>query len=386
MYRKILLLLAVIAAGTIYSIDNAFAQEIQLATFQETAQILIDQQFSNNVTASISLQSTSSQEMQITSELENKILEEKRIIAIVITNEESCVLGVFDESCILINVKRDDSWEGIIEIQDEVKKIGDLFIEDINDVFDTDAKYHSVFLHHKDDTNVALETSGVISGRNTVSAVYTMPQEVTDSMYGKLSALLLPKVIRDSGGFYAVAENLSREDNSKMTFSIIPLEATPLFQLKLSVDYPNKANSITEIRPLEFLKTNKLERSNYFSQGFYPLNSLVQVIILGDNGIISTDPPAVETEIKNEVAVPTDFKKDGWVLDTGSENIKEAMYIFGDDFSINNNEMKVTLVSSDNNTEPLPENSDESLIIVGVIAVGAIAAAVFFLKGYKKSP
>ena len=62
MYKKIIFL--VILAGTFYSIDNAFAQEFRLATFQETAQILIDQQFSNNVTASISLQSTSNQEMQ----------------------------------------------------------------------------------------------------------------------------------------------------------------------------------------------------------------------------------------------------------------------------------------------------------------------------------
>ena len=384
MYKKILLL--VIVAGIFYSVDNAFAQEIQLATFQETAQILIDQQFSNNVTASISLQSTSSQEMQITPELENKILDDKRIIAVVITNEENCVLGVFDESCILINVKRDESWEGINEIQDETKKIGDLFIEDINDVFDTNAAYHSAFLHHRDETNVALETSGVISGRNTVSAVYTMPQEATDSMYGKLSALLLPKVIRDSGGFYATAENLSREDNAKMTFSIIPLDSTSLFQLKLSVDYPDEAGSITEIRPLEFLKTNKLERSNYFSQGFYPLNSLVQVIILGDNGILSTDPPAVQTEIKNDVAIPTDFKKAGWVIDASSESTKEAMYLFGDGFSVNSNEMKITLVSSLDDADPVPENSDESLIIVGIIIVGAIAAAIFFLKGYKKSP
>ena len=133
------------------------------------------------------------------------------------------------------------------------------------------------------------------------------------------------------------------------------------------------------------LNTNKLERSNYFSQGFYPLNSLVQVVILGDNEIVSTNPPALETEMINGVMIPTDLKKEGWILDNSSESTKEAMYIFGEESSINNNEMKIVLSSALDNTEPIPENSDESLIIVGIIVAGSIAAAIFFLKGYKKS-
>ena len=60
-----------------------------------------------------------------------------------------------------------------------------------------------------------LETSGVVSGRGIVSVVYTMPMEDTSSMYEKISAMLIPKIIRDGGGFYDVAKDLSFEKEQK---------------------------------------------------------------------------------------------------------------------------------------------------------------------------
>ena len=189
-------------------------KRLNLATFQETAQVIIDKSRSQDVTASITLQSTSIQEIKIPSELEQKIRENEMITSVIITNQQQCIMGVVDESCIMINVKRDSSDKGIIEIQDSTKAIAELFIDEINQTFDTDAKFHSVFVNSDDEINRALETSGVVSGRGTVSAVYTMPMEDTDSMYEKISAILLPKVIRDSDGFYEIAKNLSSQDNA----------------------------------------------------------------------------------------------------------------------------------------------------------------------------
>ena len=83
-----------------------YAQEMSLATFQETAQVIIDKNISQNVTASITLQSTSIQEIKIPAELEQRIRENENISAITLTNQDQCVLGVNNESCILINVKR----------------------------------------------------------------------------------------------------------------------------------------------------------------------------------------------------------------------------------------------------------------------------------------
>ena len=155
--RNILLMLAIISLFTISS-NYAFSQEVGLATYQETAQIIIDKSISQNVTTSITLQSTSIQEIKISAELEQKIRENKRIEAVIVTNEKQCVLGVVEESCIIINVERNPEIRGIFAIQDETKEVAEQYIDEINQMFDTDAKFHSVYVHSNDEANSALET------------------------------------------------------------------------------------------------------------------------------------------------------------------------------------------------------------------------------------
>jgi len=383
--QKIVILLWLI--GVVFTTNYAYSQEMSLATFQETAQVIIDKSLSQNVTASIALQSTSIQEIKIPAELEQKIRENNRITAIVLTNQNQCILGVYDESCIIINVARDPADEGILAIQNSTKKIAELFIDDVNQTFDTDAEFHSIFIQSNDEIGRALETSGTISGKGTISAVYTMPMEDTESMYEKISALLLPKVIRESGGFYDIAKNLSREEKSKMTFSIIPLENKSLLQLKLSVDYPNMASSVKEISPLEFLKAEELKRSDYFSTGFYPLNSILQVVILSPESTNVSDVRGniVPTQITDGEKIPKEITKEGWIFDPEQGKRIQGKYIFGERTSINKDELVFSLGGSE---LVAPKNIgvsfDESIIIVIIITAIAVAATVFYLKGYKK--
>jgi hypothetical protein len=362
----------------------AFAQEISHSTFQETAQIVIDKTISQNVTASITLQSTSIQEIKIPAELEQEIRTDPRIKAIIFTNQDQCILGVVDESCIMINVLRNPDDKGIIAIQESTKEIGKLYIDKINRVFDTDAKFHSVFLHSDDESNKALETSGIISGRGMISAVYTLPMEDTSSMYEKISGLLLPKIIRESGGFYDVAKNLSSDGNAKMTFSWIPLDAKSLLQLKLSVDYTDKASNISDINPLEFLKVDNLIRSDYFTSGFYPLNSIIQVVVLSpeSTNISNVYGNILSTETIDGEEIPTDITKEGWVFDPKEGQRIQGKYIFGEKVSVNNQELKFSLGGSSLQTEKA--EFDESIAVVIIITIVAIAAALFYLKGYKK--
>ncbi|MFB5645008.1 MAG: hypothetical protein ACE5R3_00250 [Nitrosopumilaceae archaeon] len=381
---KIIILIAVIGF-LFYNISDASSQTSpQLSTFQETAQILIDKQSSNNVTASITLQSTSNQEFRIPVELEQQIRDNERILAIVLTSENECVLGVIDETCIMINVLRDPTDRGIIEIQDDAKEIGDSLIDSINDVFDTNAEYHSVYVHPGGEVNLALDTSGVISGKGTISAVYTMPLEDTESMYSKISSLLIPKVIRDSGGFYETAKSLSSEPKSAVTFSMIPRENAFLYQLKLSVFYSDAA-SIDVISPLEFLKTESLQRSNYFAGGFYPLNSILHVVVLSpeSTNVNEVKGNIVPTQVVDGDKIPTDLSVKGWVFDPESGNMIDGKYLFGQEFSANKNDLLFSLGSASIEQTGDTPALDES-IIVAVIVIGAGAAAVFFFKGFKK--
>ena len=150
--NKLFLFFALIGVFLISS-NSAYSQEVGLATFQETAQVLVDKSISQEVIASITLQTTSIQEIKIPSELEKKIREDPRITSIILTNQNECVLGVVDESCIMINVLRNPEDQGIIAIQDSTKEIAEWYIPDINDAFDTEAQFHSVFIHTDDQFN-----------------------------------------------------------------------------------------------------------------------------------------------------------------------------------------------------------------------------------------
>ena len=382
MHNKIIFLTLIAVIGITTNV--AWAQEINLSTFQETAQLVIDKSISQNVTASITLQSTSIQEMKIPVELEQKIREDHRIKAVLLTNQDQCVLGVLDESCIMINVKRNPEDKGIIMIQENSRKIGDEYIDEINQVFDTNAKFHSTYVHTDDLTNTALETSGVISGKGVISVVYTLPMEDTNSMYDKISALLIPKIIRESGGFYEIARNFSINDNAKMTFSLIPTEARSLMQLKLSVNYPNQALEITDVKPLKFFNTEKINRSDYFSTGFYPLNSIIQVVILSpeNTNVSNVKGNIIESQIIDNEKIPTEITKQGWIFDPEEGQRIQGKYIFGKETSVNGKELEFSLGGTNLQIEK-PE-VDESIIVVVIITIVAIAAAIFYLKGYKK--
>jgi hypothetical protein len=382
MQKEIFFLSLIVLIGI--STNYAYSQEVSFSTFQETAQIIVDKSISQNVTASITLQSTSLQEIKIPVELEQKIREDMRIKAIILTNQNQCVLGVVDQSCIMINVALNLEDMDIFAIQDSTKEIAELYIDEINQAFDTDAEFHSVFIHTNEESNKALETSGVISGRGVVSAVYTMPMEDTNSMYEKISAILVSKIIRDGGGFYDVAKDLSLEEKSKMTFSLIPLESSSLLQLKLSVDYPNKASTISDISPLEFLKVENLKKSDYFSTGFYPLNSIIQVVVLSPENTNVSDVRGniVPTQIIDNEKIPTDITKEGWIFDPEEGQRIQGKYIFGEKVSVNKEELKFSLGGSQLQVEKV--EFDESIVVVIIITIVAVAAAMFYLKGYKK--
>ena len=386
------LVLLVISLTVVFSYAEVNGQDPQLATFQETAQIIIDKRISNNVTAAIALQSTSNQEIRVPVELSKKIQDTERILAVIITSEEQCVLGVQNDSCIMINLSRDGIEGGIKAIQDTGREIGDTLIDDINTAFDTNAEFHSVFLHQNDESNLALETSGVISGRGTFSAVYTMPKEDSQTMYEKFSTILLPKEIRESGGFYDIAKKLSEEQDSRITISIIPQNGGSLYQLKLSVDYPNSADEIQSISPLEFLKTDKLIRSDYFSRDFYPLNSLLKVVLLSSEPLKVND---VNTKIVPDVIIdgelfPRDLSTDGWLFDQSSGEKIEATYLFGKKSSIGKNALVFTVVSinsSSSNGIIIPSNpqgidSFQIVVLVGII-MAATSASIYYLKGFR---
>lgn len=384
---KIIFIISIIMVIGI-STNYAHSQEIGLSTFQESAQVIIDKKISNTSITSITLHSSNLQEIKIPTELEQKIRENERVQAVVITNHNNCVLGIRDyESCIIINIERNPEDKGINAIQDSTRKIADSYIHEVNQVFDTNAKFFQTYIHTNDETNQELDTSGIISGHRTISAVYTMPMQDTDYMYGKLSSILLSKSIREGGGFYNIAKTLSEDQNSKMSFSIIPTESKSLLQLRISVESPIESEmegTITKINPLEFFNIENLNRSDYFSSGNYPLNSIFQIVILENDETNVSDVRGniIPTQMIDGIEIPIEITKKGWIFDPQKGEQIQGKYIFGESTSVNENELKFSLGGG--NLEYKEIELDESITVVIIITIVSIGAAIFYLKGYKK--
>ena len=88
----------------------------------------------------------------------------------------------------------------------------------------------------------------------------------------------------------------------------------------------------------------------------------------------------IPTEIIGGEKIPTDLSTSGWVFDPESGNMIDGRYLFGQDFSVNKNDVLFTLGSA--SIEQVSELDE--LIIVAIIVIASGAAAVFFFKGFKK--
>ena len=371
----------------------AWAQDgegIRLATYQETAQVVIAPSISDTVTAAITLQSTSGQEIRIPPDLEGMLLDDDRVVAVVVTNEDRCVLGVQDHmSCVMVNVKRDPDWGGIRGTQDMAREIGMSYIDKINSLLDTDASFHSVFIHHRDEANVALDTSGVVSGRDTVSAVFTMPMESTDSMFEKASAILLARPIRDAGGFYDAATALAGDESAKMTFSMLPSQSGALYQLKVSAYRDGAGEAGPVIAPLDYLGVDVLRRSGYFSGAFYPLNSLVHVLVVGNGTLAASEPGPVETRAVDGVDVPADLGQAGWIISDEGGGRSDARFLFGRTTSVEAGGLSLTFGGAQG-AEAEGDGQEDGWYGQAAVAAIAVAAAggaaALFLRGYRDRP
>lgn len=368
--------------------DGAYSQELRLATFQETAQIMIDRAISGNITASVTLQSTSNQEIRIPDGLNRQILDNPRITSVILTNLDGCgILGVSGQSCILVNVVRAPEDTNIIKIQQAAKENGDTIIDELNLLLDTDAAYHSSYLHHRDSSGAAAAASGASSGADMVSAVYAMSQEETQSMYQKIAALVLDRRIRDAGGFFDAADSLAAHENSYMTLSIVPVRDASLFQLRVSSEYPG-ADDTDRFSLLDFLQVDRIERSGYFAGGFYPINSVIQIVVLSPEEIKLHDVSAAtipSTEVNGEM-IPTELGRSGWIFESMEGTKIEGRYIFGTETSADSGELSLALAAADAADAGIQVGLDESVAIAAIIAIFAAAAAGFYLKGYRRGP
>src|SRR5579872_2970054 len=124
---KNLPVLSVIVSLLMVSCVAVYAQQPQLASYRETAHILVDEQVQNRTTAFITLASTSPVEMRVPADLSQKVQNAANVTSVVITNAQNCVLGIQDQGCVLVNIMSPALIEtyNINTIQKNAQQIGD---------------------------------------------------------------------------------------------------------------------------------------------------------------------------------------------------------------------------------------------------------------------
>lgn len=370
-----------LAAAALALAAAAHAQEPQLATFQESAQVLVDRAVTGEVTASVTLQTTSAQEVLVPPELAAAVSGDGRVLSVVLTNKDGCgVLGVEDLACILVNTARSPSDGGISGIREAARASADRLAGGLNDLFGTEARFHSVYIHPEGGLDGLLGTSGAVSGGGVVSAVYGMPRERTSVMYERITAKLLPPEIRGAGGFYDAARTMSFLEGSHAAVSLIPRESGLLYQVRLAVSHPDSASAdVADL--LEYAGVDAVYRSKYFDGGSFPLNSVVHAVVLSDEPVSLRPESALlpVVEVGGD-ALPADLSSAGWVVDSSDPGRQEAYYLFGGERSVSGSDLAVRIVPAGSGQEPAAGD----LLVPGAIAAAAAAAALFYLRGSKK--
>lgn len=373
---------------------SVYAQQPQLATYHEIAQVLVDEKIQNQTTAFITLSTSSPLEMRVPTSLDQKINNAANVTSVAITNANRCVLGVVGQTCVVITIYSPSLIESynIATIQNTSRTIGDSLIGDINNAFSLNAKFWAIYVQPKGEFSNALGTSGVLVGNRTINVVYTTSQQKSSYLLDALSTVLLPKQIRDAGGFYDVATKMAQQPNSTVTFAITPTTSgRSIYQLQVSKQFPIKGQ-VTTVNPLDLYGVDRLDRSSYFNGGFFPLNSIFEISAISNNYLTITNHGGnlVPTTISNGQKIPSDISKSGWIFDPDSGQRVTGIYLFGTTTNATGDELTFTLgnvsapVVQNQNPQvpntPSSTSTDYSIfVIIGIVAAGA-AAVYLFMK------
>ena len=378
----------------------ADAQQFEKATYQETATLIYDQKFSESVIISVGFETTSNDEIRISDETIQKINSNEKIQSVVFTNAGECVIGVTTEQqCIMINFSYEElkGDGGIRMVQESAREMANVLINNLNDDFRVDTEFHSIFIHTVDDANTLLETSGVISGRGSVSATYVADKNATDFLFTDLTGTLIPKEIRDGGGFYNISEKLSKNDDSIISISIIRNDDSNLFMLKVAKEIKEESKDITSINILEEFKIDEISRTDIFDNRNVPLNSVIHLVIIPEEvrkiSAISTHAITDLTKIEN-------IMKKGWFLNSPAGKMLDLRFLFGESKTVLAEELlietapwdmqsEMTLYSVEDIEEEIIEVENQDIedqsqyAVLGIIIAIGIGAVIFYLKGYK---
>jgi len=153
--------------------------------------------------------------------------------------------------------------------------------------------------------------------------------------------------IRSAGGFFNSAKALSLDENSVFIFSMSPEKNRILYSLHISVAYSDVEIPINNFSPLDLFNEDKLNRSGLFAEGLYPLNSIVNVIILSEEElqVLKTN-----SSIIGSASNADELQKNGWYyikneqLKDSEINKLDLRYLFGKTNSVDRQQLLLSII------------------------------------------
>ena len=352
---------------------------INYIPFKEIATIIIDRT-DKTITTSYSLMSKDKKDFQIPDSLESKIMNEKKIVSIVYTNAEKCAPGVINATCILISIPLDEvEGAGLKEKQKAAREIGNLVIDDINQALGTNAKYHSIPIQ---------TVGGSTDEEPNLSVVYTMYHLPAKLLFNMMILENITEEIRFAGGFFNNAKALSLKENSVFIFSMTPEKNRVLYSLHISVTNPATIG-LGNLNPLGLLSEDELNRSKLFAVGLYPLNSIINILIISEEKlqVLKTN-----SDIIGSTSDTDEMRNNGWYyikteqLGNSEINKLDLRYLFGNTSSVSKQQLLLSIspVVEDVTLNDIPQNDvsqNGGGCLIATAAFGSeIAPQVQFLR------
>ena len=316
--------------------------DFEFTDFQEHIKLIININDGTTEISSIIL-SPASQDILIPPNLENSIFNSERLHAVVFTNEWQCAPGVSTDPCVMVQIYREGLGEFTETIQKNTREITDQIV--FNSQFiGLQAKFHSIIIEaaKSSDGTPALAT-----------AIYTTKIFPTQKLVSLIGDQLVDKEIRDGGGFYDLLNKISENEFSQFNLILSPNKDKILRTMMVSITTSGLPKEMLGdiINPLDLITAtipnftgDKIDRSKYFSEGFFPLNSIIDVIVLTD------DPNYKVKNVKGglitSISTSADLEKSGWFFISNSNGKIEGRYLFGTDVSASNQDLIFSITNN----------------------------------------
>ena len=193
--------------------------------------------------------------------------------------------------------------------------------------------------------------------KSKISVVYIIPKKSSPVHFGEITVPFVKDEIHSGGGFFKHAQDLAQHKDSVFSFSLVPEDKRILRSITVLLeDWGQYDISGMRISLLEMMMVDTLERSKVFTDEFYPLNSIISLVVIPDQNSQITE---LHSNLIIDPANVEELKMGGWYIESSSTSeLGETIsgkYLFGTKSSVDRKDMYL-IIDNNDGTEPIIHN------------------------------